>query len=189
MRRQARRDVLCEVQSVLDALRRNARFATVSQSIVISEDGSVGEESALTRDLKTLRESVRSWPNDDLSGFSTLELVLPFLAVVRSREANGLLTDAALRSLQVFLGQRLVDEDSVHASEAVGELVEALIGCRFEETHQGHDEAVRARIMQVLVGCLEGGAGTWLPDEVVWEVLQTCMANLDQMPLLTGRLQ
>lgn len=37
MRRQARRDVLCEVQSVLDALRRNARFATVSQSIVISE--------------------------------------------------------------------------------------------------------------------------------------------------------
>ena len=59
--------------------------------------------------------------------------------------------------------------------------MEALIGCRFEETHQGHDEAVRARIMQVLVGCLEGGAGTWLPDEVVWEVLQTCMANLDQM--------
>lgn len=37
MRRQARRDVLCEIQSVLDALRRNARFATVSQSTVISE--------------------------------------------------------------------------------------------------------------------------------------------------------
>lgn len=73
----------------------------------------------------------------------------------------------------------------MHASEAVGELVEALIGCRFEETHQGHDEAVRARIMQVLVGCLEGGAGTWLPDEVVWEVLQTCMANLDQMVSVT----
>lgn len=59
--------------------------------------------------------------------------------------------------------------------------MEALIGCTFEETQQGHDEAVRARIMQVLVGCLEGGAGTWLPDQVVWEVLQTCMANLDQM--------
>lgn len=69
----------------------------------------------------------------------------------------------------------------MHASEAVGELVDALIGCRFEETQEGHDEAVRARIMQVLVGYLEGGAGTWLPDEVVWEVLQTCMANLDQM--------
>lgn len=80
------------------------------------------------------------------------------------------------------------DEDSVHASEAVGELVEALIGCRFEETHQGHDEAVRARIMQVLVGCLEGGAGTWLPDEVVWEVLQTCMANLDQMVSVVASL-
>lgn len=37
MLRQARRDVLCEIQSVLDALRRNARFATVSQSAVISE--------------------------------------------------------------------------------------------------------------------------------------------------------
>lgn len=59
--------------------------------------------------------------------------------------------------------------------------MDALIGCQFEETQQGHDEAVRARIMQVMVGCLEGGAGTWLPDEVVWEVLQTCMANLDQM--------
>lgn len=78
-------------------------------------------------------------------------------------------------------GAAAADEDSVHASEAVGEVVEALIGCRFEETQQEHDEAVRARIMQVLVGCLDGGAGTWLPDEVVWEVLQTCMANLDQM--------
>lgn len=59
--------------------------------------------------------------------------------------------------------------------------MDALTGCRFEETQQGHDEAVRARIMQVIVACLEGGVGTWLPDEVVWEVLQTCMANLDQM--------
>lgn len=59
--------------------------------------------------------------------------------------------------------------------------MDALIGCRFEETQEGHDEAVRARIIQLLVACLEGTAGTWLPDEVVWEVLQTCMANLDQM--------
>lgn len=73
------------------------------------------------------------------------------------------------------------EEGSAQASAAAGEVVDALIGCRFEETQQGHDEAVRARIMQVMVGCLEGGAGTWLPDEVVWEVLQTCMANLDQM--------
>ncbi|CAN0445519.1 unnamed protein product, partial [Hapterophycus canaliculatus] len=73
------------------------------------------------------------------------------------------------------------EENSFDASEAVGELVDALIDCRFEETQQeGYDEAVRARIMQVMVGCLEGGAGTWLPDELVWEVLQTCMANLDQ---------
>lgn len=76
---------------------------------------------------------------------------------------------------------RDAEEGSVQASEAAGEVVDALIGCQFEETQQGHGEAVRARIMQVMVGCLEGGAGTSLPDEVVWEVLQTCMANLDQM--------
>lgn len=76
---------------------------------------------------------------------------------------------------------RGAEEGSIQASDATGEVVDALIGCQFEETQQGHDEAVRARIMQVMVGCLEGGAGTWLPDEVVWEVLQTCMANLDQM--------
>lgn len=73
------------------------------------------------------------------------------------------------------------EEDSVDASEAIVEVVDALTGCRFEETQRGHDEAVRARIMKVMVACLEGGVGTWLPDEVVWEVLQTCMANLDQM--------
>lgn len=73
------------------------------------------------------------------------------------------------------------EEESARASEAVEEVVEALIGCRFEETQLGHDEAVRARILQVLVECLEGGVGTWLPNEVVWELLQTCMANLDQM--------
>lgn len=73
------------------------------------------------------------------------------------------------------------EENSAQACEAVAELVDALIVCKFEETQQGHDEAVRARIMQVIVGCLEGGAGRWLPDEVVWEVLQTCLATVDQM--------
>ncbi|CAN0528142.1 unnamed protein product, partial [Ectocarpus sp. 12 AP-2014] len=98
-----------------------------------------------------------------------------------SPETNGVLTEAALRSLQAFSRDRLIEEDSVHASEAIGDLVDALIGCRFEETQQDHDEAVRARIMHVLAACLEGGAGVWLSDEVVWAVLQTCMANLDQM--------
>ena len=46
----------------------------------------------------------------DLRGFSRLDLVLPFLAVMRSREANGVLSDAALRSLQAFLGKRLMGE-------------------------------------------------------------------------------
>lgn len=45
---------------------------------------------------------------EDLNGFSTLDLVLPFLAVVQSPEANGLLTEAALKSLQAFLSQRLI---------------------------------------------------------------------------------
>ncbi|CAM9457727.1 unnamed protein product, partial [Ectocarpus sp. 6 AP-2014] len=170
----ARRDVLCEIQSVLDALRRNARFE-------IREHRSAAEESRLTADLKALREAVRDWPNEDLRGLSRLELVSPFLSVVRSPETNGVLTEAALRSLQVFSRDRLIEENSVHASEAVGDLVDALIGCRFEETQQDHDEAVRARIMHVLAACLEGGAGVWLSDEVVWAVLQTCMANLDQM--------
>ncbi|CAM9355232.1 unnamed protein product [Ectocarpus fasciculatus] len=170
----ARRDVLCEIQSVLDALRRNARFE-------IREHRSAAEESRLTADLKALREAVRDWPNEDLRGLSRLELVAPFLSVVRSPETNGVLTEAALRSLQAFSRDHLIEEDSVHASEAAGDLVDALIGCRFEETQQDHDEAVRARIMHVLAACLEGGAGVWLSDEVVWAVLQTCMANLDQM--------
>lgn len=34
--------------------------------------------------------------------------MVPFLAVVRSPAANGVLTEAALKSLQVFLGQSLV---------------------------------------------------------------------------------
>ncbi|CAN0549903.1 unnamed protein product [Ectocarpus sp. 12 AP-2014] len=99
----ARRDVLCEIQSVLDALRRNARFE-------IREHRSNAEESRLTADLKALREAVRDWPNEDLRGLSRLELVSPFLSVVRSPETNGVLTEAALRSLQAFsrgLGTRL----------------------------------------------------------------------------------
>lgn len=48
----------------------------------------------------------------DLCGLSRLKLVLPFLAVVRSPEANGVLTDAALRSIQAFLGERLIGEFS-----------------------------------------------------------------------------
>lgn len=39
--------------------------------------------------------------------------MLPFLAVVRSPEANGVLTDAALRSLQAFLAERLIGRSFV----------------------------------------------------------------------------
>lgn len=35
--RMSRRDVLCEIQGVLDVLRRNARFATVAQSSAMGE--------------------------------------------------------------------------------------------------------------------------------------------------------
>ncbi len=80
-----------------------------------------------------------------------------------------------------FSLSRRAEEGSVQASEATGEILDTLIGCQFEGTHQGLGEVVRARIMQAMVGCLERGAGARLPDEVVWEALQACMANLDQM--------
>lgn len=83
----------------------------------------------------------------------------------------------------------MTGKDSLHACEAVSDLVDALIACNFEETHKGHDEVVRARILQTLVGCLEGSPGTLLPDEMVWEVLQTCLAHLDQMVRTIGAFQ
>ncbi|CAM9914801.1 unnamed protein product, partial [Hapterophycus canaliculatus] len=39
-----------------------------------------------------------------------LKLTRPFLAVVRSPEANGVLTEAALRSIQAFLDEGLIGE-------------------------------------------------------------------------------
>lgn len=49
---------------------------------------------------------------EDLADFSTLDLLAPFVRVVRFPEANGVLTEAALKALQALLGQNIIGKGS-----------------------------------------------------------------------------
>ena len=67
-------------------------------------------------------------------------------------------------------------------SQAASAFVDGLIHCRFEETDAQGDEVVKMRIIELLAKALEDpGVGPLLEDESVWEVVQTCFVNRNEV--------
>ena len=70
-------------------------------------------------------------------------------------------------------------ERRAQAASAFGD---GLIHCRFEETDAQGDEVVKMRIIELLAEALEDpGVGSLLEDESVWEVVQTCFVNRNEI--------
>lgn len=118
----------------------------------------------------------------EVSNLDSLTYLKPFLAVIRSEETNGIITGVALSSVNKFVNY-LLGKTSKNADKSLESIAEAVIQCRFEATDPESDEVVLMKILEVLLSCIESPLATSLPDELVFEMVQTCykMGNLTRL--------
>jgi brefeldin A-resistance guanine nucleotide exchange factor 1 len=172
--------VASEVATVLAVMRRNVRWAGVRYG---GDDGGGGADDEhldhpLIAGLKSLRRRAASWGGRWPAGHPLLYL-RPFLDVVRSDETGAPITGAALSSLHKILSLDLV-VPGPGAAEAMGAVVEAVTGCRFEVTDPASEEAVLARVLQVLLACVRGRAAPALANRHVCAIVSTCFRVVQQ---------
>lgn len=134
-------------------------------------------EQPLLAPMKRLREALTSGGPADLEGFSALDLVTPFLIIVRSHEASGPFTLASLTALKNIVTRRVLHGKMQHVREAANEIIDAVANCRFEQTNAHLDEVVMMELMDLLVRCITGDLASYLGDEAIWEALHTCFVN------------
>uniref|UniRef100_A0A0D9VFE3 SEC7 domain-containing protein n=1 Tax=Leersia perrieri TaxID=77586 RepID=A0A0D9VFE3_9ORYZ len=174
-----------EVATVLAIMRRNVRWAGVRYG---GGDGGGGGDDEhldhpLIAGLKSLRRRAASWDGDAPRRWRDVEPLLylrPFLDVVRSDETGAPITGAALSSLHKILTLDLVGPDTPGVAEAMGAVVEAVTGCRFEVTDPASEETVLARVLQVLLACVRGRAAPALANRHVCNIVSTCFRVVQQ---------
>ena len=95
---------------------------------------------------------------------ASMDFSQPFLAVVTDPRASGPHTAVALQSIR-----RLVSGRALPANEGI---TRGILGCKFEQTNAGQDEAVEMAIADVLCLLMEMGASTMDPG-TIHEALHT----------------
>nr|CAB3468217.1 unnamed protein product [Digitaria exilis] len=173
--------VASEVAAVLAVMRRNVRWGGVRYD---GGDGGADEhlDHPLIAGLKSLRRRAAGWGGggrwrDDVDPLLYLR---PFLDVVRSDETGAPITGAALSSLHKMLSLDLVGPAAPNVAEAMGAVVDAVTGCRFEVTDPASEEAVLARVLQVLLACVRGRAAPALSNRHVCAIVSTCFRVVQQ---------
>ena len=179
--------VASEVATVLAVMRRNVRWAGVLYDGGGGGGGGADEhlDHPLVAGLKSLRRRAAGWGGgggacrwrDDVDPLLYLR---PFLDVVRSDETGAPITGAALSSLHKMLSLDVVGPAAPNVAEAMGAVVDAVTGCRFEVTDPASEEAVLARVLQVLLACVRGRAAPALSNRHVCAIVSTCFRVVQQ---------
>ena len=165
--------VASEVATVLAVMRRNVRWA----GVLHGGGGADGHlDHPLVAGLKSLRRRACRWRDD----VDPLIYLRPFLDVVRSDETGAPITGAALSSLHKMLSLDVVSPAAPNVAEAMGAVVDAVTGCRFEVTDPASEEAVLARVLQVLLACVRARAAPALSNRHVCAIVSTCFRVVQQ---------
>lgn len=165
-----------EIHNVLSMMRVNQRWASGAR---FQREVPLHSESPLLRNFKTLHQDLESCT--DLNDFDTLNYLEPFLQILESEHASGIITGVAVSSLNKFLLYELLTAESPRAKEAINRIASAVSRCRFEETHRDTDEMVLMKLLELLEYCLRCNAGPLICDANVWQMVQTCY-RISQQP-------
>lgn len=182
--------VLSEARELLAALRRNRRFGYLLSFTAASQPA----EHPLVKEVKSLREFVRARPRTSTNGVTAppvlesgllipldalLTALEPFLEVVKSRDASGIITGVALLSLDRISSRLLVlaKRNNVLSEYAavLSAIMDATAACRFDATDPGSDEVVLSRIARVIGRIVASPALPLLSDAAVLRAVEACL--------------
>ncbi|KAI0563973.1 Sec7 [Gracilaria domingensis] len=181
--------LLGEARELLSALRRNRRFGYLLSFASTPQPA----EHPLVKEVKSLREVVRVpvsavLPNQSSPAWSDKALIPPdallnaldpFFEVVRSRDASGIITGVALKSLRAIAAHiiLLAKEKQLlrEYAPALSSIIDAAAACRFDATDPASDEVVLSRITRVLTTVICSAALPMLADASVLRSIEACM--------------
>lgn len=172
--------LLGEARELLNVLRRNRRFSYLLSFTTTSQPA----EHPLVKEVKSIRDIVRVTNPTSSSRLLTPPEVLlkaldPFLEVVRSRDASGIITGHALLSLDRIVTRllSLVQHNQClpQYSQALCAIVDAAAACRFDATDPASDEVVVARITRVVGRVVTSPALPFLSDATILRAVESCL--------------
>lgn len=114
---------------------------------------------------------------DDLYLIDSLTLLQPFLLVIKSSSTSGHITALALNSVSKFISYNIISPArSKNLSSTLVQIISSLTHCRFEAADQNSDDSVLLKVLRLLELIIESPLSNLLPNEVVLEVIQTCLS-------------
>eukprot|EP01059_Diplonema_ambulator_P027990 TRINITY_DN46687_c0_g1_i1.p1 TRINITY_DN46687_c0_g1~~TRINITY_DN46687_c0_g1_i1.p1 ORF type:complete len:1525 (+),score=495.53 TRINITY_DN46687_c0_g1_i1:98-4672(+) len=156
--------IVTQSHNLILALRTNALFSSKQR---FGDFGKEGSHRLMTC-VKALRKELLN-TNKPLIHSRILQ---PFIEVSKSEETTGPITGVALSGLATFLEMRLsfIDLPTIVA------IASAALEVKSEVADAQSHEAVLGRILQVLKACVCHPLGVCLPEDVILNILQGCLA-------------
>lgn len=106
----------------------------------------------------------------------SLTLLQPFLLVIKSSSTSGFITGLSLNSISKFLSYDIISFKSKNLQNSLIQIISSLTHCRFEAADQNSDDAVLLKVLRLLERIIESPLSVLLPNDVVTEVVQTCLS-------------
>eukprot|EP00727_Mastigamoeba_balamuthi_P011736 m51a1_g7185 Golgi brefeldin A resistant guanine nucleotide exchange factor 1 (1460) ;mRNA; f:91629-97104 len=161
-----------EAHLVLAAMRLNKRWA----ADVLAPDPSAALApetqllSAFFTLLETLSDTVAS--AGGMANVDPMAYLRPFLDVIQAESTSGPITGVALSAVHKIL-LHVLSPASPGLPSAMREIARALANCRFEATDPEADQSTLARLLHVLVACVQVPPGTLMPDDALCDLYDT----------------
>ncbi|KAI8641644.1 hypothetical protein BD408DRAFT_345726 [Parasitella parasitica] len=170
-------------------MRKNARWSGMGANGL--RMGSLGNSMGLrsaqmemkdpnTRELNKKKKKKKSIDGRDIDAVNLLN---PFLEVIRSGNTTGTIAGTALGSVEKLLHYGIVSVHNPRVSAAMNALSSAATHCKFEASDPASDELVLLRMLQVLEMAITSECGQVLSDEAVCEMMETGLSMCCQMRL------
>lgn len=143
-----------EALAMATIMRQNARFSGASKVV---------GEHRLLRGFTDIR---RLFTPDE----PVINLIRPFIDVVKSADTTGHESAAALASLAI-----IVDRGVVSSGRDLREVVEGALGTQFQNTDSAVDDIVVCRMLEVFVAAFQSPASKELDGDLVVETVRLVM--------------
>lgn len=186
-----------ECMTISSAMRKVSRWSQTGVAAILGGSDFFGEDELLSNTLGFTNSNTASTANSTtssplLSSFLQLRSILmdskdiytidgltilqPFLLVIKSSSTSGYITSLALDSISKFLNYDIICSKSKNLQTSLIQIISSLTHCRFEAADQNSDDAVLLKVLRLMEWVLTSPMSNLLPNEVVSEVIQTCLS-------------
>jgi brefeldin A-resistance guanine nucleotide exchange factor 1 len=185
-----------ECMLISSSMRKMTRWSQSGVAAILGAGDIFGnEEDSLNLGLTSLPTNIGSKQNNDNPLFSSflqlrsilteatdlfdldsLTLLQPFLLAIKSSSTSGHITSLALNSISKFLTYEIISFRSKNLQSTLIQIISSLTHCRFEAADQNSDDAVLLKVLRLLEVIIESPLSNLLPNEVISEVVQTCLS-------------